>query len=213
MTTFLILRHGFSTSNEDGTLTGQIDAPLTPLGFLQGEAACRYIAENYKVDAVYASDLTRAVDTVRPLSRATGLPITEDAELREMGCGEWSGEKVSLLAEKYGSFYTAWSNVSDAHTPKGGEVWSAVGRRMYDALSRIARENDGRTVVVASHGGAIMALRGTYFGLPLSDWKERLPFAPNAALIVSEYADGVFREHVVIDSYLGELKTEMPKGI
>ena len=198
MTTFLILRHGFSTSNEDGTLTGQIDAPLTPLGVLQGEAACRYIAENYRVDAIYASDLARAVDTVRPLSRAAGLPITVDADLREMGCGEWSGESVALLAEKYGAFYAAWSNVSDAHTPKGGEAWSAVGWRMYDALSRIARENDGRTVVVASHGGAIMALRGTYFGLPLSDWKEKLPFAPNAAMIVSEYADGVFCERAVV---------------
>ena len=213
MTTLLLLRHGFSTSNEDGTLTGQIDVPLTPLGVLQGEAACRYIHENYKVDALYSSDLSRAVDTVRPLSMLTNLPITTDPDLREMDCVTWSGAIVSSLVARYGDAYHTWVNASDAVTPEGGEAWSALARRAFNAVVRIAEREEGRTAVIATHGGTIKALRGAYLGIPTDAWREKLPFAPNASLTVVTYEKGMFTERCIIDDYLGALKTEMPKGI
>ena len=213
MTTLLFLRHGFSTSNEDGTLTGQIDVPLTPLGVLQGEAACRYIHENYKVDALYSSDLSRAVDTVRLLSALTNLPITTDPDLREMDCGTWSGALVSSLVARYGDAYHMWANASDAVTPEGGESWSALARRALCAASRIAETENGKTVVIATHGGTIKALRGAYLGIPTEEWREKLPFAPNASVTVVVYEDGGFQEVGITDNYLGNLRTEMPKGI
>lgn len=213
MTTFLILRHGYSVSNEMGTLTGQLDVPLTPLGVKQGELATQYIAAHHKVDAIVSSDLCRAVDTVKPLARLTGLPIIRDSDLREMSCGVWEGERIATLVATHGAHYTAWSDVSGTIVPEGGEAWQLVGRRMLHALLRIAEAYAGKTVVIATHGGAITALRGTYFGLPLSEWKEKLPFAPNASLVVTEYDQGVFRERGITDEYLGALKTEMPKGI
>ncbi len=213
MTTLLLMRHGFSTSNEDGTLTGQLDAPLTPLGVLQGEAASKYIYENYTVDAIYSSDLSRAVDTVRPLSALTGLPIVTDLDLREMDCGVWSGELVTALISRYGDAYREWANASDAVTPAGGESWSALSRRALGALVRIAEREKGKTVAVATHGGTIKAMRGAYLGIPVSEWRERLPFAPNASVTVITYEDGIFREACIVDEYLGALKTEMPKGI
>ena len=213
MTTILLVRHGFSTSNEDGTLTGQKDVPLTPLGVIQGEAASRYIYENYTVDAVYSSDLFRAVETVRLLSSLTGLPIQTDAGFREMDCGIWTGEPVSSLIERYGDSYREWAAASDAVTPEGGESWSALSRRAMDALLRVAEREKGRTVVIATHGGTIMAMRGSYLGIPTDEWRARLPFAPNASLTVVTYEDGVFSEKAIIDEYLGALKTEMPKGI
>ena len=75
MVTFLIVRHGFSASNVQATFTGQLDAPLIEKGFLQAEVVSKYIYDNYKVDAIYSSDLSRAVDTITPLSKACNLPI------------------------------------------------------------------------------------------------------------------------------------------
>ena len=213
MTTLLLVRHGFSTSNEDGTLTGQIDVPLTPLGALQGEAACRYIHENYTVDAVYSSDLVRAVDTVRPLAENLGLPVSTDMGLREMDCGEWSGALVSSLIERYGDAYREWANASDAVVPEGGESWTLLARRALDAVTRIAEREAGKTVAVATHGGTLLALRGSYLGIPMTEWRERLHFAPNASVTVVTYENGKFHEVGIIDHYLGTLKTEMPKGI
>ncbi|MBE6655579.1 MAG: histidine phosphatase family protein [Ruminococcaceae bacterium] len=213
MTTLLLIRHGFSTSNEDGTLTGQLDAPLTPLGVLQGEAASRYIYENYTVDAIYSSDLSRAVDTVRPLAELTKLPIFTDPDFREMNCGAWSGEVVASLIERYGDAYREWANASDSFVPEGGEAWSALARRALDALLRVAEAEKGKTVAVATHGGTIKALRGAYLGIPVEEWREKLPFAPNASVTVVTYEDGAFREERIVEEYLGALRTEMPKGI
>ncbi|MBR7096131.1 MAG: histidine phosphatase family protein [Clostridia bacterium] len=211
-TTILLIRHGFSTSNEDATLTGQSDAPLTPLGRLQGDAASRYLLENYKIDAVYSSDLSRAVDTVRLLA-AAGYPVKTDPALREMSCGAWEGEKIALLKERYGETYARWSDADDTVVPEGGEAWSAVSKRMLAALLKIAEAHAGETVAVATHGGALRALRGAYLGIPMEAWKEKLPYAPNASTTVVVYENGAFTEEAVIDGYLGDLKTEMPRGL
>ena len=213
MTTILLVRHGFSTSNEDGTLTGQKDVPLTPLGVIQGEAASRYIYENYAVDAIYSSDLSRAVETVRVLSSLSSLPIQTDAGFREMDCGSWTGEPVSSLIDRYGERYREWAAASDSVTPEGGESWSALSHRAMNALVRTLEREEGKTVVIATHGGTIMAMRGSYLGIPTDEWRARLPFAPNASLTVVTYKDGAFSEKSIIDEYLGALKTEMRKGI
>ena len=213
ITTLLLIRHGFSTSNEDGTLTGQIDVPLTPLGVLQGEAACRYILAHYRVDALYSSDLIRAKDTVCLLADALSLPIRTDADFREMDCGAWSGEPIAALKERYGAKYTAWSDADDSVIPEGGEAWSTLAARAYAALLRTAKANEGKTVAVATHGGTLRALRGTYLDIPMAEWRDRLTYAPNAALTLLTYDGTRFSETAIIDSYLGTLKTEMPKGI
>lgn len=212
-TTLLLIRHGFSTSNEDGTLTGQLDAPLTPLGVCQGEAASRYLFENYKVDAIYASDLARAVDTVRPLSEQTGLPILTDPALREMDCGDWTGERISDLKARYGTRYTRWAGADDTVFPDGGESWSETAERMRAAVTRIAEQNGGKTVAIATHGGALRALLGVLLGIPSARWQTELPYAPNASVTCVTYEDGRFFCLGVTDEYLGDLKTEMPKGL
>jgi broad specificity phosphatase PhoE len=212
-TTLLLIRHGFSTSNEDGTLTGQLDVPLTPLGVRQGEAASRYLFENYGIDAIYSSDLSRAVDTVRPLSEQTGLPILTDPDLREMRCGIWTGVLISELKTRYGALYTRWASADDAVFPEGGESWSKTAERMRGAVLRIAAQNAGKTVAVATHGGALRALLGVLLGIPSALWQTELPYAPNASVTRVTYEDGCFVYEGVTDEYLGTLKTEMPKGL
>ena len=68
MVKILLVRHGQSLSNDSGTITGQIDSPLSNLGLKQAELVSNYIFKNYSVNAIYSSDLTRAVDTLKPLS-------------------------------------------------------------------------------------------------------------------------------------------------
>ena len=63
MTTLLLIRHGQSEANKLGVFAGHFDAPLLPLGIEQAKKTAAYIAENYKVDKVYASDLKRDVHT------------------------------------------------------------------------------------------------------------------------------------------------------
>ncbi len=212
MVTFIVVRHGFSKTNASGIFAGVTDALLTEQGVRQGQLACEFIYKNYKVDAIYSSDLSRAFNTVKDLSEKTGVPIIKKQTLREMDCGVWENLDIQTLISEYGEQFKRWGEIDDTAIPKGGESWLKTGERMYSEFINIAKENDKKTVVVATHGVAIRALRGKYLGLPLNEWK-KIPYAPNASITVIQYQNGVFTEKAIIDEYLGDLKTEMPKGI
>jgi broad specificity phosphatase PhoE len=213
MVTFLIVRHGFSASNVQATFTGQLDAPLIEKGFLQAEVVSKYIYDNYKVDAIYSSDLSRAVDTITPLSKACNLPIIKDKDLREIYGGKWEGVETKDLIERYGEVYEKWQRHDPSVRTDGGESMQELQARAIGALKRIAKGRDGQTVVVTTHGGVIKVLAGAFLNLPMSEWKEKIPYVANASITVTEYDGEKFVQRAVLDEYLGDLKTEMPKGI
>ena len=81
MTTFILVRHGESMANKTKSYAGHIDIPLSEEGFLQAEAVSRYIEENFKVDAVYSSDLSRAYNTIKLFADKCNLAIEKRKEL------------------------------------------------------------------------------------------------------------------------------------
>ena len=75
MTVFLLIRHGESEANREGFFAGQCDVALLDKGLKQAQATARFIAENYKADKLYSSDLKRALDTALAVKEQTGLPV------------------------------------------------------------------------------------------------------------------------------------------
>jgi hypothetical protein len=55
-------------------------------------------------------------------------------------------------------------------------------------------------------------LTGAFLKMPISEWKSKLPYVSNASVTKVIY-DGEFKIINTTDSYLGSMKTEMPKGI
>ena len=212
MVKILVVRHGFSQSNLDGTFTGHIDAPLTDLGLKQGKLVSDYIYKNYKIDAIYSSDLSRAVSTIKPLADNLNMPIKTDKNLREIYGGVWEGKTIAKIKELYSSDYEKWHGYAEDMCPTEGESMREVMQRSKNALLNIARENQGKTVVVATHGGLIKALQGELMGLSVSQLKT-FDYVCNASIMEIEY-DGEFKiVNGCISHYLGELLTEMTKGV
>ena len=61
MVKIILIRHGYSQGNAFGkAFCGQTDLPLTDIGFKQAKEVCDYVFNNYKVDAIYSSNLSRA---------------------------------------------------------------------------------------------------------------------------------------------------------
>lgn len=212
MVKILVVRHGFSQSNLDGTFTGHLDAPLTDLGLKQGELVSDYIYKNYKIDAIYSSDLSRAVNTIKPLAESLNMQIKTTKNLREIYGGVWEGKTIAKIKEMYASDYEKWHTYADDMCPTEGESMREVMQRSKNALLDIARENQGKTVVVATHGGLIKALQGELMGLKVNELKT-LNYVCNASIMEIEY-DGEFKiVNGCISHYLGEMLTEMTKGV
>ncbi len=209
MVRLLIVRHGLSMTNKDKVYTGQRDVPLAPLGYRQAEAACRYIMENYKVDAVYASDLCRAVDTVLPLAKQLSLPVHTREGLREISLGDWEGKTYEDVQRLYPETWAMLKTARHLARYEGGESYCEAYERSKKAFLSIAKENEGKTVAIASHGGTIRLFLACVLGLALADGGEA-PMIPNASLSVVEIEGEEMRLAVTgEEGYLADLTEEV----
>ncbi|MBO7341225.1 MAG: histidine phosphatase family protein [Clostridia bacterium] len=189
MTKIIIVRHGESKTNELGLLVGQGDFPLTALGLAQAEQTAAALADE-QIDTVYASDLTRAMQTAAPHAARRGLAVIPDEGLRETYCGDWESRAFADLRENEPELYVGgFCNRFMTFAFTGGETVPQSGERFLRAVTRIAKQNEGKTVLIASHGGVIRVFWAMISGEALESAGEKIPFPTNAAYSVA-YFDG-----------------------
>ena len=129
----LLVRHGRSADVVPGS-DESLDPPLHDIGHRQAEALARRL-DHKDIAAIYASDLTRAVQTAGYLAKAHGLDVQQRKDLRE----EW------LVFARSGR----WDLVP------GSEGDDALRTRVTRAIGEIAAQHRGESVAVVVHGGVI----------------------------------------------------------
>jgi broad specificity phosphatase PhoE len=208
MTRLLLIRHGQSVSNVSQQFTGQSDVPLSLLGIKQAEKTADYIANNFKVDAIYASDLSRAFDTAKAVAEKIDLKVIPDKNLREIFAGKWEMMPYNKLLTEYNDEYQTWLNDNPNARPTGGESVEELKTRVYNEIIKIAKENDGKTVVIATHATPIRTFISRCLSLNDFSW------VPNASVTVVEFKDNKFSiKKTGISEHLGELETNLPKEV
>ena len=213
MTTILMVRHGESEANRNEIFAGHFDADLEDRGLKQAQKTAEYIKENYKVDKVYSSDLKRAFKTGKCISDLLGLEIFPTEKLREISAGKWDGMKFSDLQKYYKKEYDVWmQDIGNAHCPDG-ETVKELGERIMNELTRIAEENDGKTVVVATHATPIRAAQ-TFIQSGTFEEMKNVKWVSNASVTVLEYENKKWScPRVSIDEHLADLKTALPTNV
>lgn len=153
-TRLLLARHGETDWNRIGRWQGQADPPLNELGRQQaGELAEQLAGDG--VRAIYSSDLARASETASVVGERLGLAVVEDAGLREIDVGSWSGLTRAEVQERYPEGFARWLAGAIGHD---GETHEQLTDRVVATVERIAAAHDGETVVLVTHGGAIRAV-------------------------------------------------------
>ncbi len=213
MTTLLLVRHGQSEANLEGVFAGNYDAPLTELGLKQAEKTAEFITENYRVDCVYASDLIRAFETGKTVANALKLPIIPNDGLREIRAGEWEALPFDDIVIKFPEEYKKWKeDIGNSSCPNGESV-KMLGERVMATLTAIAEENDGKTVVIATHATPIRVSRTLieYGNLaPMQD----IPWVSNASVTEIIYDNGKWTVgRVGQDSHLSDFRTNLPNNV
>lgn len=149
-TRVLLVRHGQSEWNAIGRWQGQADPPLSDLGRLQAREASRALGT---VDAVWASDLQRAVETAAIIAGELGVgPVVVDPDLRERDAGEFSGLTRPEIEERFPGYLEA------RRRPPGWEPDEHLLARTLGVLRRIADAAAGGEVLVVTHGGLVYTL-------------------------------------------------------
>lgn len=213
MTKLLLVRHGESEANLRDIFAGFYDIDLTERGHAQAECTAAFIAEKYTVDAIYSSDLRRACQTAKHIADMVSLPIQPDKGMREVSAGEWEGVPFGSIGDTHPEAFRVWRNdLGNARCP-GGESTAELAARVYDTVCRIAIENEGKTVVIATHATPIRVLQSRFLGRPLTD-VQHIGWVSNASVTEVEYDDGEFTiVQVGQDAHLADMRTFLSEDV
>ncbi len=190
MTEIYIVRHCEAKGNQKRIFQGGVNCDITPLGQTQLD----YLKERFKdikLDAVYTSPLIRAQKTAFAVIGEKDLNAKIDYDLREIEGGVVDGKPFydALHADKV--LADAWDNHPQDFEPEGGERMRDAYERIYNCILKIAKENDGKTVAVATHGGVIRCLMAR-LELGTIERLAEMPWAENTAVALLTYENGKF---------------------
>jgi len=153
----VIIRHGQSQGNAEGRFGGHTDTPLSPRGRRQAEATARVLASE-KFDAIYSSDLPRAIETATPLARLTGAPLETTEALRERSVGVMEGLTFEEAAELHPEQYQALLRRDFEHVLLGGESYRQTLDRASRQLDEAIEKHKGGRIALFAHTGTICIL-------------------------------------------------------
>jgi broad specificity phosphatase PhoE len=174
MTRLLLIRHGETDWNVEGRWQGQIDVPLNARGRQHAsQIADELVGED--IQAIYASDLSRALETAQPLASRLGLPVRTDARLREINQGEWQGLLVTEIQARYAELFRLRKDNPRTVAPPGGETVSQVQERVEQALNDILQRHPGETMAIVAHGFVIAVLRVRLENKPIDEVWDLIP--------------------------------------
>ena len=158
----VILRHAQSEWNAEGLWQGHADPALSDEGRRQASASAKVLAGLGSFDAVFSSDLARAVQTATAFREAlgAGTPLEVDPGLREYDVGAWSGKTREAIEATWPGEIGRFAR-GELAAPPGGETRTQFDARVTDAARRVARAASSRRaggVLVVAHGGVVRAL-------------------------------------------------------
>ena len=188
MTTIYLARHGESDWNAANRFQGHSDRPLTDLGREQARGLAGLVAAE-NVEAIYASPLSRALETARIVAARTGLAVVEDEGLREVDTGSWSGLSRAEVQERYPEGFERWT--SGGAGWEDGESYEEMAERVLAAVNRIAAAHPGGRVLLVSHGGPIRAIQAAAEGMAINEYRRLRPVEPNARLTAVTFENGM----------------------
>ena len=167
----ILVRHGLSEANKAHKF-GKPDTPLAPEGHEQAEAMAKRLA-GLEIDAIYSSDMRRAIDTAKPLAKRLGKEIIIDKRLGEVSFGIWEGKPNDELAKITGK--NSWELLDSYDydfNQWDGENAKEVEERVRSFLDDLKKEKSALVLIVC-HGGIVRWLHFLITG-------EKISWQPNA---------------------------------
>ena len=173
MTSIYLIRHAEAEGNLFRRAQGHWNGKITARGKKQIDALAERF-KDVKIDAVYSSDLDRAVETAGAILRGRDVPFKCTPLLREINMGVWEGESWGNITYRWPEQMYNFNNEPERWHVPGCESFDAVQSRMRDCMYELAAEHEGGTIAAVSHGMAIKILLMGVLGIHSGDGQPML---------------------------------------
>ena len=188
-TRIFLVRHGSTTLTAEDRFAGATDVPLSMDGRVQAASLARRLREQ-PIAAVYASPLSRTMETARILAQPHNVDVQPCDGLREISHGRWEQLTRREVEKQFPEEAAAWEEDPFTFAPEGGESGLQVTARSLPALLDIVRKHPGADVIVVSHKATIRLLLSSLLGFDPRRYRDNLDQNP-AALNIVDFKDPV----------------------
>ena len=167
-TTLILVRHGRTALTESRKISGGTGE--NPDLSDAGKQDARQVAEELalvgssgnfgylaKPVSVVHSPVARALQTAQAIGNRLSLPLVAEADLAEIGFGDWDGLTNEEVFTGFEEQYGAWRGSFEV-APPNGESLKDFDARIKRAFDKILSSYAGQTVVVVAHVMPIRAL-------------------------------------------------------
>ena len=186
-TRLLLIRHGATTLSAEDRFAGSTDVELSNEGREQAEQLGDRLSTE-KLDAIYSSQMLRAVETARIVAGEIHPgPVVNEA-LREIDHGHWEGLTRKEVEERFRDEYVAWEEDPFTFAPKDGESGLGVLARALPAVREILTRHQGKTVAIVSHKATLRLVLCSLLGIDARGYRDHLDQSP-ACLNVVDFKD------------------------
>ncbi len=166
VTRLFLLRHGEVETRYHRTFGGRIDMDLSPEGHRQAQALAHYL-RRVQFDAIYASPMKRAQQTLAPILHERSAAPNTIEHLCEVHFGDWTGLTWQEVHDKYQVSAFHWLEMLEAAKVPSGECSRTFRSRIEPCLNDILKSHPGQKVAIVCHGGVIRMILSILLHVPL----------------------------------------------
>lgn len=165
MLRLVLVRHGETLWNAQQKFQGHSDVPLSPAGRAQAITLAEML-QTRTLDAVYSSDLKRAMDTAEAICQGRDLSFSPTPAWRELSFGRWEGLTYEEIRQDYPNELQVWLADRLHVSPPAGESLAQLQTRVQESVRQLIELHTDQTVLVVAHGGPVQLVLATNLGLP-----------------------------------------------
>lgn len=206
MTKVYVVRHCETEGNVKHIFQGHCDLPITEAGKKQLHALTKYF-ENINLDLVYHSPLPRTVKTGIAIKGTKKCDLIPFDGLIEINGGVYEGKNFLDIFKQFPDFKDIWLNHPQDFAPENGETMRDAYGRIWQTVENLARQNKGKTIACATHGGVIRCLLCRFLKGDIEKLSE-LDFVGNTAVSILEFDDN-FNPTLTLSNSIEHLPEEL----
>ena len=197
MTNIYLIRHAEAEGNIYRRTQGHYNSLVTKNGLRQIEAL-RARFQDIPVDAVYSSNLYRTATTARAIYEPKNLPLHTDPRFREVYFGKFEDMPFGTFGHFYKPTLDCF-NQDPVHADLcDGERFAQYTGRFLAAMTEYAEQNDGKTIVIVSHGSMLRGVQLRLFAPALT--VKQIGHCDNTGVSLLHYENGSYRYDYLNDA-------------